>query len=118
MTSHRLAAAAVLVTCVVWGGLMLWALDRAAVESGVRLVIFGPGTDSETAFRALVGTGGTPIGRAWLDTVWQVDMDGPDAVGRLKAAGALWVLPNAPLGQAFAAGCGFGPVTMMPAERH
>ncbi|MFW5679602.1 MAG: hypothetical protein ACOC3D_05005 [Pseudomonadota bacterium] len=110
MRPHRIAAVLALATCLGWAGLMQVSLARGAADGGVRLVVFRPGTDSGTAFGALLDAGGTPIGRTWFALAWYVDLDGSDAIAGLQAAGALWVLPAAPLRQAFAAGCGFGPV--------
>jgi hypothetical protein len=96
---HRFALAFAAIVIAGWGTALGLVIATAAPQ-GRALALFPFGTSPDQAVAAIVRSGGRPIGRRWI--VWAIATDA-DGARRLRAEGALAILPDLPF--ATALGC-------------
>jgi hypothetical protein len=114
---HRLAlglaAGALAATLVAVAGLLV-AANQPDTASGDLVAVFPPGTTDDSALHAVALADGVIRRATWLGPVWEVSGDAPGLAGRLRASGALLVLPPQPFPSLSLGGCSFLPMDRYP----
>ncbi|MCB1508290.1 MAG: hypothetical protein KDI98_05915 [Hyphomicrobiaceae bacterium] len=78
-------------------GVLVLAQAPEAAE-GRLVAVFSPNTDAQSRFRALAASGASFVRESLPQTMVVVDIAGPDAPARLRAAGAVLVYDQLPFG--------------------
>jgi hypothetical protein len=92
---------------VAWLIAMAIAMRAAALPpdaSGAMIVVFPPSTTENAALDAIVASGGKPVRRTWIASVWVVEGEGTGFAGRVIHKGALAAYSEFPLSPQIA-GC-------------
>jgi len=113
--SHRLTALLLVSVLAVWGAIMAFALDRAALppeRSGTVAAVFPPGWTEDAVFASVLAAGAAPIRRTWFGHVWLVHGSKPGLVARLEEAGAWSAFPAIIFRPIAIGGCFSGPLPL------
>jgi len=100
---HRFALALFAVVIALWLVVMMAIMRNAALPpdaTGPMLVVFEPGTTSQSAFAAITQAGGRPIRETTFGFIWVVD----GIAGNFEAQGALGAYRELPISPTIA-GC-------------
>jgi hypothetical protein len=97
------------------GSLALLAHSAAdPARTGRFTVLFPPGSSAEVRFAAVLAAGTLPIRESWLPGTIEVEGEAPEVAARLRARGALLVLPALPSRLSALGGCSGGRLEDFP----
>ena len=110
MAPHGLALSLLAIVLALWMGVMAVVVGVARLPpeaTGRMVVVFPPALDADERLLRVAGAGGTPVASTVVPGVWVVDGDAAGLSGRLREAGAVVTLSEAPFHPLAWGGCGF-----------
>lgn len=107
MGTHRTALVLLVATLVVWAVVMMGVLERSRADGPMLVAVFPPGTSTTVVMGAVTRAGGRLVRETWWPWAFVAYGSHPTFQDRLRAEGALWVLPGPVFRLTMMGGCGF-----------